>query len=71
MTSRLQNRRALVTGAAGGIGSAVTGLFCKEGADVALIDIDKVGVSETAAEIGDVHPDRQLVWFEEIGRAHV
>ena len=64
MTSRLQNRRALVTGAAGGIGSAVTGLFCKEGADVALIDIDKVGVSETAAEIGDVHPDRQLAWFE-------
>jgi len=63
LTSRLKNRRALVTGAAGGIGGAVARLFSREGADVALVDIDKSGLIEKAKDIGEAHPDRQLEWF--------
>lgn len=48
---RLEGRRALVTGAAHGIGRACAEAFAAEGADVALIDIDPA-VTETARAIG-------------------
>jgi len=48
---RLKGRRALVTGAAHGIGRACAEAFAAEGADVALLDIDPA-VEETAREIG-------------------
>jgi NAD(P)-dependent dehydrogenase (short-subunit alcohol dehydrogenase family) len=48
---RLAGRRALVTGAAHGIGRACAEAFAAEGADVALLDIDPA-VEETARAIG-------------------
>jgi NAD(P)-dependent dehydrogenase (short-subunit alcohol dehydrogenase family) len=48
---RLEGRRALVTGAAHGIGRACAEAFAREGADVALVDIDPA-VAETARAIG-------------------
>jgi glucose 1-dehydrogenase len=48
---RLAGRRALVTGAAHGIGRACAEAFAAEGADVALIDLDPA-VKDTAAAIG-------------------
>ena len=48
---RLEGRRALVTGAAHGIGRACAQAFAREGADVVLVDIDPV-VVETARAIG-------------------
>jgi NAD(P)-dependent dehydrogenase (short-subunit alcohol dehydrogenase family) len=39
---KLKNKRAVVTGAASGIGKAIALAFAKEGADVAVLDIDKV-----------------------------
>lgn len=48
---RLEGRRALVTGAAHGIGRACAEAFAAEGADVALIDIDPA-VTQTARAIG-------------------
>ncbi|HEX6861148.1 MAG TPA: glucose 1-dehydrogenase [Caulobacteraceae bacterium] len=48
---RLAGRRALVTGAAHGIGRACAEAFAREGADVALVDIDPA-VAEAAKAIG-------------------
>lgn len=36
---RLQGKRALITGAGSGIGSAIAELFAREGADLALLDL--------------------------------
>jgi NAD(P)-dependent dehydrogenase (short-subunit alcohol dehydrogenase family) len=49
---RLQGRRILVTGAARGIGRAVSLAVVGEGAAVAVVDIDGAGASAVAAEIG-------------------
>ena len=52
MTGRLQGKRALVTGAAQGIGKAIAAAFVAEGAEVLLVDINAAGVAKTAAELG-------------------
>lgn len=52
MSGRLKGKRALITGAAQGIGAAVARTFVREGADVLLTDIDGAAVASTAAEIG-------------------
>jgi len=48
---RLEGKSALVTGAAQGIGRAIAELFAREGAGVALVDLDDALVLKTAAEI--------------------
>lgn len=48
---RLQNRVALVTGAAMGIGKAIALLFAREGARVIAADVDEKGGIETETEI--------------------
>jgi NAD(P)-dependent dehydrogenase (short-subunit alcohol dehydrogenase family) len=49
---RLAGLRAVITGGAGGIGSAITRHFLAAGAEVALIDIDQEGMRKLAAESG-------------------
>jgi NAD(P)-dependent dehydrogenase (short-subunit alcohol dehydrogenase family) len=49
---RLKGKIALVTGAARGIGEAVAAAFVREGARVALTDIDEAGVAAAAARLG-------------------
>ncbi len=46
--ARLAGRRVVVTGAASGIGRAIALLFAREGARLALVDRDPVGLDETA-----------------------
>jgi 3-oxoacyl-[acyl-carrier protein] reductase len=48
---RLPNRVALITGAASGIGRASAILFAREGAKVAVADIDEVGGMQTVESI--------------------
>lgn len=49
--ARLENKRAIVTGAASGIGRATASLFASEGASVVCVDVNSAGVKETAAAI--------------------
>jgi len=52
MTGRLQGKSALITGSARGIGRAFAEAYVREGATVAIADIDFTRASETAAAIG-------------------
>jgi D-sorbitol dehydrogenase (acceptor) len=58
---RLQGRRALITGAARGIGKAFAKAYVSEGARVCIADINLQAAENAAAEIGDdaiaVHMD--------------
>ena len=47
----LSGRTAIVTGAASGIGAAIATLFSTEGADIAAIDIDGIGLQSIAERV--------------------
>jgi NAD(P)-dependent dehydrogenase (short-subunit alcohol dehydrogenase family) len=50
---RLKGKVAIITGAASGIGKATAVLFAKEGARLALADIDAAGLKEVANHIAE------------------
>ncbi len=54
MTMRLEGRRALITGAAGGIGAALVAAFRKEGALVVGHDLDASAIDADAVLSGDL-----------------
>ena len=49
---RLENKTALITGAAAGIGAAATKLFVKQGARVFLVDTNEAGLRTTVQAAG-------------------
>jgi NAD(P)-dependent dehydrogenase (short-subunit alcohol dehydrogenase family) len=51
---RLSNKVAVITGAASGIGRAISLEFAKEGADVVLSDIDEKGLINVANQIREM-----------------
>jgi NAD(P)-dependent dehydrogenase (short-subunit alcohol dehydrogenase family) len=53
MADRLTGKVAIITGAAGGIGTASARLFAAEGAAIALADLDAERLTSLAAEIED------------------
>lgn len=50
---RLQHKTALVTGAASGFGTGIAETFAREGARVAVVDINEEGAKKVASSIGD------------------
>jgi NAD(P)-dependent dehydrogenase (short-subunit alcohol dehydrogenase family) len=52
MTGRLQDRTAIITGGAGGIGLATARRFAEEGARVVLVDVDDDAGERAAEEVG-------------------
>ncbi len=52
MTGKLDGRVALVTGGAGGIGSATARLMAEEGAAVVVADLREDDAAKVAAELG-------------------
>jgi 3-hydroxybutyrate dehydrogenase len=52
---KLENKVAIVTGAASGLGKAIALRFAKEGAAVAIADLDKPQADAVAAEIVAAH----------------
>jgi NAD(P)-dependent dehydrogenase (short-subunit alcohol dehydrogenase family) len=55
---RFRNKTVIVTGAAGGIGSAIANRFASEGAKVVITDVDAEGAEAAARAIG--HAARAL-----------
>jgi NAD(P)-dependent dehydrogenase (short-subunit alcohol dehydrogenase family) len=49
---RFENKRVMITGAASGIGKAITHSFAKEGATMALADINLAGIQIAIKELG-------------------
>ena len=52
MSGRLSGKRAVITGAAQGIGKAIAEAFVREGAELLLADLDAAKLAATAAELG-------------------
>ena len=55
MTGRVQGKKALVTGAAQGLGAAQAAMLAREGAQVVLADINIAGAEAQAAAINQAH----------------
>ncbi len=51
---RLQDKVAVVTGAASGIGKEIARTFAREGAKVVIADLDPAAAEATAAELGEI-----------------
>jgi 3-oxoacyl-[acyl-carrier protein] reductase len=51
MTKRFENKVAIITGAAGGMGEAFARRFAAEGAFLVLTDVDEKGLEQTAAKL--------------------
>ncbi len=51
MCQRLLNKNAIVTGAARGMGFAIARALFREGARVAILDIDERGVADASAQL--------------------
>jgi NAD(P)-dependent dehydrogenase (short-subunit alcohol dehydrogenase family) len=60
MGGRLDGKIAIVTGGAGGIGSATGRLFCAEGARVVLVDWDPGAMKSAVEEIREAVPGAEL-----------
>lgn len=50
---RLEGKTAIVTGGASGFGAEIAATFAREGASVAIMDLNGEGAAAKAAEIGD------------------
>jgi 2-hydroxycyclohexanecarboxyl-CoA dehydrogenase len=61
MVGRLENKVAIITGGAGGIGAATGLLFCQEGSRVVLVDSDSDAMGVAVSHIQDTVPGAGVV----------
>lgn len=53
---RVSGKKAIVTGAAQGLGAAIATMLAKEGAKVMLTDLNGDGAADTCAQINEMYP---------------
>ncbi len=63
---RVDNKIAMVTGAAQGLGAAIAEMLAKEGARVALTDINVAGAREKTNDINREFPDRAIAIEQDV-----
>jgi NAD(P)-dependent dehydrogenase (short-subunit alcohol dehydrogenase family) len=63
---RVEDKIALVTGAAQGLGAAIARMLAREGARVALTDVNPAGVREQAEKINALHPGAALALEQDV-----
>jgi NAD(P)-dependent dehydrogenase (short-subunit alcohol dehydrogenase family) len=66
MTGRVQGKKALITGAAGGLGEAMARMLAREGATVALSDLDQAKAKAIADSINAEHPGRAFSYQHDV-----
>jgi len=71
MKTRFENKRAVVTGAAHGIGKAVALRLAREGASVLIADADEQAILSTRKEIQDLGADCEAVTTDVSNREQV
>lgn len=62
LSRSLDGKKAIVTGAASGMGRETAKLFADEGVKVAVLDLDDGKVRAVVDEINAVHPGRAQGW---------
>jgi glucose 1-dehydrogenase len=68
MLKRLQDRSAIVTGAARGIGRAIVERLVAEGANVLMCDIDEATLRQSAQELAQPYLQVDVARVAEVGR---
>lgn len=63
---RVENKIALITGAAQGLGAAIAELLAREGASVVMTDINTQGVRQKAKEIDADGSDKAVAWQQDV-----
>ena len=68
---RLENKKAIVTGAAKGMGAAITTTLAREGADVLLTARDTAALEEVAAQVRALGREAHVIACDVIEEAQV
>ena len=68
MTGRVAGKTALITGAAGGLGEAMAWMLVREGAKVAVTDIDAPRAQALAAAINADHPGSAFAFQHDVAK---
>ncbi len=66
MSGRVAGKAALITGAAGGLGQAMARMLAREGAKVALTDLNLDGVQALADEINAARPGAAFAFAHDV-----
>lgn len=60
MAGRLEGKKCVITGGGGGIGGGTGKLFCDEGAEVILLDLNEDALANAASNITASNPDTSV-----------